>query len=576
MAGAGQSGGAGAPAVSNAHQAGQARAAGNPCDARTGRGSLGARFRPWRARECRLPLQALSAALAVAGLLAGCSRGGTAVERGDREQALYRGIGYEVQTLDPQRATGIAEQTIAAALFEGLVREDAKDLHPVPGVADRWDISADGLRYRFHLRSAARWSDGSRVTAEDFVESWKRIRSPLLGAQNAGLLDLLASATATSADALTVTLKHPAPYFLPLLCHMAWLPVPVRAIAARGAVDSPDTRWAQPGLLIGNGPFVLRSWVPDQEIVVEKSPTYWDAANVRLHAVHFYPIDSLDAEERAFRAGQLHVTDAIPPARIAVYRRDDPKVLRIDPYLATYFYRINVRRPYLSDPRIRRALALAIDRQAIVARILQGGERAASWFTPPGLGGYRPDPIQRTDFDAARRLLAAAGHPHGQGLPAFRLSFNTSELHRSIAEAVQETWRRELGINVVLRNQENTTFLASEAAGDYDIARASWIADYPDPTSFLDIWRSGSGNNRTGWADAAYDKLLDQAEAAAGDAERLRLLRQAEDRLLLSAPLITIYFYTHVFLIQPSVQGWYPTLLDHHPLQDVWLTNPSG
>ncbi len=529
------------------------------------------------------------AALALALLvgLSGCGRRDTAVARGDRDQVLYRGVGYEAADLDPQRATGIAEQAITATLFEGLVREDAHDLHPVPGVARQWEVSPDGLHYRFHLRTDARWSDGLAVTAADFVAAWRRMLSPALRAENAGLLYPLKGAQAFHLGAtsdpgtlgaravdpqtLDVDLERPTPYFLNLLTHMAWLPVPVRVIASRGPVAARETDWAEAGVLVGNGPFVLTVWSPDREIVVEKSPTYWDAARVRLHAIHFYPIDSLDAEERAFRAGQLHITDAVPPTRIAAYRAKQSPDLRIDPYLATYFYRINVRRPFLDDARIRRALALAVDRRAIVERILQGGQTAAEGFVPPGLPGYTPDPRLHTDYDAARRLLAEAGHPGGRGLPRFVLTFNTSESHRAIAEVVQETWRRELGVAVELRNAEFKTMLAAAVSGDYDLMRASWIADYPDPASFLTVWSSADGNNRTGWSDPAYDALLAQAETAGDSPERLALLHRAENLLLDSAPIIPIFYYTHDFLIQPSVHGWFSTVLDHHPTQEVYL-----
>ncbi|MGH7995685.1 MAG: peptide ABC transporter substrate-binding protein [Opitutaceae bacterium] len=521
----------------------------------------------------------------------GCARRQTPVDRGDRDQVLYRGLGSDVTDLDPQIGTGTDEQAVAAALFEGLVREDPHDLHPIPGVADHWTVSPDGLRYVFHLRADARWSDGSPVTAADFVQSWRRMLSPALGAQNAGLLFILKGAEAFHREAhgnfaavgahaldartVQVDLAHRAPYFLSLLCNMAWMPVPVRTVEAHGALDSRENPWAEPGTLVGDGPFILRSWSVGQVIVVQKSKTYWDAARVRLNGIRFYPIADVDASERAFRAGQLHLTDAVPPSRIAAYRAQDPRVLRLDSYLATYFYRINVRRPALTDPRVRRALALAVDRRGIVERILEGSQTAAPAFTPPGMGGYTPDPILRTDFAEARRLLSEAGHPGGRGLPPFTITFNSSELHRAIAEAIQDTWRRALGVRVTLRNEENTTMLADESIGDYDIVRASWVADYPDPTAFLDIWRSDSDNNRTGWANPRYDALLAQAANAPAPAERNALLRKAEDILLTDAPLIPIYYYTHVFLIQPSVHGWYPTLLDHHPYQAVWLGPPG-
>lgn len=528
------------------------------------------RLLPW----CLLPL------------LAACTRE-TRVQEGDRQGILNEGVGYELVDLDPQLTTGTAAQTIASALFEGLVREDGRNLHPVPGVAQSWDASPDGLHYTFHLRPDAKWSDGAPVTAGDFVQSWRRILTPTLGAENANLLFVLRgaedfnrgrardfSAVGVRADdprTLSVTLAHPAPYFLSLLCTMAWLPVPVRVIAAHGPLYTPGSPWTRAGVLVGNGPFTLASWRPDEAVVVTKSATYWDRAHERLNGIRFYPIDSTDAEERAFRAGQLHLTDALPAGHLDAYRDASPPVLRIDPYLATYFYRLNVRRPFLSDARIRRALALAVDREAIVARILRGGQRPAAAFTPPGLSGYTPDPLLATDYAGARALLAAAGHPGGAGLPVFELSLNNSENHQLIAEAVAETWRRELGVRVRILSQENKTLLAARSTGSYDILRSDWVADYPDPTSFLNVWRSDSGNNLTGWADPRYDALLRAADDSSDPATRVRLWRQAEDELLTAAPIIPIYYYTHVFLIRPSVRGWYPNLLDHHPFQEVWL-----
>lgn len=526
--------------------------------------------------------------LAAAALLAGgCLKRETAVERGNRDQVLHRGIGYEVPELDPQLATGVAEGNVIHALFEGLVAPDPRDLHPVPGVAERWEISPDGRTYTFHLRTNAKWSDGSALTAADFVASYRRILTAELAADYANLLYILQGAeayhkgtqtdfaqvgvTAVDARTLRLTLEHPSLTFLSLLTNPPWFPVPVAAIARHGSPTRRGNGWTRPENLVSNGPFTLKKWQQNQVIVAEKSPHYWDAATVRLNAIHFYPIDSLDAEERAFRAGQLHVTDAIPVGKIDAYRRDQPKFLRIDPYLGSYFLRFNTARPPLTDVRVRRALALAVDREAIVTRILRGGETAAATLTPPGINGYQPTPRLRTDVAAARELLRAAGHEGGKGLPPVELLYNSNESHRLIAEALQEMWRRELGVEVRLVNQELKVTFAARRAGDYQILRSNWIADYPDPLTFLDIFRSDSGNNYTRWANPAYDAALFAAARATDPAERNRLFQQAEDLLLEAAPIVPIYHYTHVFLKQPSVQGWYPTLLDQHPYKHVWL-----
>ena len=524
---------------------------------------------------------------ALAAVFSGCTRRETAVQRGDRDQVLYRGLGYEISGLDPHLATGLSEYSVISALFEGLVAEDPVDLHPVPGVAESWEVSPDGLVYTFHLRAGAKWSNGEPVTAQDFVDSWRRALSPALAAPNASMLYVVrgaedfnqgrladfsrVGATAPDARTLRVTLTQPTPQFPAMLNQTVWFPVNLRSLAASGPPDARGNPWAQPGRLVGNGPFVLKSWRPGQEIVVEKSPAYWDAARVRLQAIRFFPFDSVDAAERAFRAGQLHLTETLPIGKIDAYRRESPQLLRTDPVLDTYFFRLNARRAPLNDERVRRALSLAIDRQLIVGKILRGGQQPATAFTPPGLPGYTPPAAVTTDFAEARRLLAAAGFPGGQGLPPIDLLYNTSENHRAVCEAVQEMWRRELGLEVRLVNEELKAVLADRQAGHYQILLYDWQADYLDAASFLDVWRGDSGNNNTGWSSADYDRLLAAAARTADPAARAALFQQAERLLLADAPIIPLYFNTHVFLLQPAVKNWHPTLLDHHPYKYVYL-----
>lgn len=509
------------------------------------------------------------------------------MQSGNREQVLHRGIGSEVGDLDPQLAANIAEGDIASALFEGLVAEDPVDLHPVPGVAESWETSPDQLSYVFHLRATARWSDGSPVTAQDFAASWQRILTPSLGASNVDLLFILQGAegfhkgltqdfrqvgvTALDPHTLRVRLEHPAPYFLSLLTNPAWFPVPLDAIKARGSTTERGNPWARAATMVSNGPFRLKAWEPNRRIIVEKSATYWDAVHVRLQEIQFYPIESMDAEERAFRSGQLHITYVMPFAKVDAYRREASQFLRTDDYLNTYFFRLNLRRPPFGDDRVRRALSQAVDRKAIVEKLLHGGQRPATSITPTGMGGYVPPAGPATDFNAARALLVAAGFPGGKGLPEIELLYNTSDNHRTIAEAVQEMWRRELGIEVRLVNQEFKGVLNERRTGNYQILLSDWVGDYLDPLTFLDLWRTDSANNHTGWSNPAYDNLLFAAARTADPAERFRQLRDAEALMLSASPIIPLYYNTHVFLIQPSVKGWHPTLLDHHPYKHVWL-----
>lgn len=519
--------------------------------------------------------------------ITGCAKRESRVQIGNRDQILHRSLGYEVTELDPHLTTGTAEAHVLGALFEGLVTEDPVDLHPVPGVAESWEISPDGRTYTFHLRADAKWSDGAPVTASDFLASYRRILTPTLAADYANLLYVLQGAEAYNKGAqkdfaqvgvaaldprtLRLTLDHATPYFLSLLTQMSWLPVPVATIAKYGEVYRRGNTWTRAGRIVTNGAFTLTAWKPGEVIIATKSTNYWDAKTVRLNAVHFYPTDSVDVEERAFRAGQLHVTDFVPVGKVVAYRRDNPQLIRLDPYLGTYFYRINVNRPPFGDVRIRRAFALAVDRKAIVEKVLHGGQEPAYFLTPPNTNGYTPTAKIPTDFAAARELLKAAGYEGGRGLPPIELLYNTSENHRIIAEAIQEMWRRELGVTVSLVNQENKVAQAARKAGQFQILRGDWIGDFIDPATFLDVFRSGSGNNYTGWASNDYDSTLFAAARNAEPAARNALFQKAEALLLDAAPIIPIYHYTHIYLLHPSVKGYHPTLLDHHPLKYVWL-----
>jgi oligopeptide transport system substrate-binding protein len=520
-------------------------------------------------------------------LLAGCGRHESVVQRGNREQILHRGISPDISELDPQLSTVANDYAALHALFEGLVTEDPVDLHPVPGVAERWEIAPDGQRYTFFLRRTAKWSNGEPITANDFVASFKRILTPSLGARYAYLLFIIEQAepfykgkladssqigvTAIDDHTLQLRLEHPSPTFLSLLTLAPFMPVHLPTIARYGPIADRGNPWTKPGNLVSNGPFLLKEWILNKQMTLAKSPTYWDAATVRLEEIRLHPGESRDAEERAFRSGQLHLTESLPPSKIDTWRNDASHRLRIDGYLGTEFYRINVNRPFLNDRRVRRALALGVDREAIVNTILRGGQRPAHEFTPPDTAGYTPNAQIPTDFNAARALLAEAGYPGGKGAPQIDLRFNTSESHRAVAEAIQEMWRRELGLDVRLANQENNSLLAARMSGDFEVLRSVWIGDNVDPLTFLGIWTSDSGNNYTGWKNPLYDQLLFEAARTTDTAARNELFQKAEAILLDDAPLIPIYHYNHVFLIQPSVKGWYPNLLDHHPYKFVYL-----
>jgi len=520
------------------------------------------------------------------GTLASCKKRETDVARGIREQVLHRGLAADPSGLDPHLITGLPEINVVTALFEGLVGEDPMDGHPVPAVAETWETSADGLTWTFHLRANAKWSNGEPVTAQDFANSLQRALSPTLGADNAGMLFVLANAEAwhrgeltdfssvgvkaTDPRTLQLTLAHPAPYLLTLLSHPIWYPVYLPALEKAGGATQRDSKWTAPENIVSNGPFVLKTWRRGELIAVDKSPTYWDAATVRLNSIQFHPAEDRESEERAFRAGQLHITEAMPVSKVESYRRDQPGVLRISPFLDTYFYRLNTTRPGLDHKLVRQALSLALDRQAIVEKITRGGQQAAHSLVPPTMPGYVPPDSVKEDFTQAQALLAQAGFPGGQGLPPIEITINSSGNHRIIAEAVQQMWRK-LGVQVELNNMEQATLFAKRRALDYSVMRAEWVADFTDPKSFLDVFRGGSGNNATGWANLQYDTLLLAADRAADPAARAGLMQQAEALLLDELPIIPVYYFTTVRLVHPAVRGWNPLPLDRHPYKHVWL-----
>ncbi len=537
-------------------------------------------------------LYSLSIILFFSVFITGCKNRTTNVEAGIRDQILHLGNGTEPQDLDPHTVTGVPEHHILMALFEGLVTPDPVDLHPVPGVAKNWDISEDGLLYTFHLNKNAKWSNGDPVTAEDFRLSYKRMLTPSLASEYAYMLHYVVGAKEYNLGELTdfnqvgfraidphtfqVTLKQPTPFFLNLLVHPSWWPVHIPTVEKFGGLERKGTQWTRPENLVGNGPFTLKEWKFSQKIIVEKSPTYWDRDQVKLHQIHFYPIESQETEERMFRSGQLHKTNEIPLSKIDVYRRDHPELLHIDPYLGIYFYRINTTIPPLDKPKVRRALALAIDRDSLVTNVLKGGQQSALSFTPPNTAGYIPKAQLKGGSDEARKLLAEAGYPNGEGFPTVELLYNTSESHKIIAEVIQEMWSTNLNIQAELVNQEWKVYLDSQDTLSFQICRAGWIADYVDPHVFLEIFVTDGGNNDTGWSNQEYDSLLEEALAQSDQAKRYEVYQRMEKILMDELPIIPIYVYTRPYLLHPSVKGHYPTKLDNHPYKYIYLEADSS
>lgn len=506
---------------------------------------------------------------------------------GLRTDTLLVGNLAEPQELDPQLISAYTDQNIAVALFEGLCALDERTSQPVPAAAGRWDVSPDGLVYTFHLRPSARWSNGDLLTAHDFVASWRRALAPSLAAEYAYLLYPLKNAAALNSGKLAdpaslgaealddrtlrLTLERPTPYLPSLTAQPVWFPVNPRVLAKFGDVNQRLPTWTRPGNLIGNGPFALAEWTPNARLVVAKNPAYWDAGAVRLERIVFLPTESPEVDERNYRAGQVHVTYSLPTAKIAAYRTSDAAALRLDPFLQAIFLRFNTTRPPFGDASVRRALSLAIDREALATHVLRGAGTPAATFTPPDCAGYTAQARVPTDYAAARQLLAAAGFPDGKGLPTLDLQVRNDEYQPRIAEVLQAAWKKELGINLTITPLEQKTWVQNQQSLNYTLSGAGWIGDFVDPVTFLDLFVSGGGNNWTGWSDPAYDRLIAQAARTADPAARHEFFQQAEARLLEQAPVAPVYFGTRAYLIHPAVHGWEPTLLGLHQYKKVYL-----
>jgi oligopeptide transport system substrate-binding protein len=521
-------------------------------------------------------------------LLGACSGGERRVDTGNATGVLHFGNGTEPQALDPHITTGIPEYHIQEALFEALVAKDPATLGPVPGVAESWELSEDGLTYRFHLRADARWSDGTPLTAEDFRWSWWRALQPALGNEYAYMMYALKNAEAYLTGKITdfsqvgvrvidpltleVELSAPTPYFLQLLDHHSYFPVPRHVIEKFGSATDRFTPWTRPESMVSNGPFRLVGWKMNKFVRVEKNPQYWDAAKVRLNAVMFYPTENITTEERMYRSGQLHYTNDTPVDKIPEYRKNRPDEIRLDLYLGTYFYTFNVTRPAINDVRVRRALAMTIDRKTLVDSVLKGVNVPAYTVTPPGTLGYQPPKLFEFDPEGARKLLAEAGYPDGKGMPPLEVIYNTHEGHRKIAVALQQMWKKHLNIDVTMVNQEWKVFLDTREHMDYSISRHGWQGDYVDPNTFLDLFITGGGNNHTGWSDAEYDELiLRKVPAQKTQEERFASFHKAETILMNDMPIIPLYTYVTKHLVNPGVKGMPRNILDYYSFKHIYL-----
>lgn len=527
--------------------------------------------------------------LATALLVASCARRESAVDAGIRTQTLHIGVGADPNDLDPQIISTNQAAAISMALNEGLTNYDPRDLHPVPGVAESWDVSADGLSYTFHLRANAKWSNGDPVTAEDFVFSAHRILSPAFAGEFAYMFFTVKGAEdfclgrvedfgtvairALDAHTLRYELRQPAPFFLTLVAHWSWYPVQRATILKFGRIDESGTAWTKPGNFVGTGPFALVSWRPGEGAVARKNPHYWNAARVRLTEIYFHFIASADTEDRAFRSGQLHITNTVPVAKIPAYRAQPASPLRIVDIFSTDVIFVNLEHPPLDRPAVRQAMSLAIDRAALATQVLQDGSRPAQSLLPPDGHGYTYAGEARLRYDPAeaRRLLAEAGYPGGKNFPRVEFSVNSLDRSRLVGEALQQMWRKELGINIALVSAEPRVHLDNQHHHRFDLALASWLGDYLDPLSFLDVYLASSGHNDPSYRSPEYERLVAAGASTAEPRTRSALFQRAEAIYVRDLPSLALVHRPNVHLVHPAVRGYDSNLMDMHPYTAIWL-----
>ena len=369
---------------------------------------------------------------------------------------------------------------------------------------------------------------------------------------------------------LHISLRGPIPYLPEITKHSTWYPVPRHVVLKYGAVDEPFTAWTEPGNIESNGPFQLKSWRVNHHIEVERNPCYWDAQSVGLNGIRYLPITNFYTEARMLLDGQMHMTYTLPPEMIVYAREHCPEMLRQEAYVGVRFLRVNTRKPPLDNPKVRHALAAALDRKSIIDNILRGGQKPAHGITPP-FGNYKTPARVKFDPELARRLLAESGYSSTSGFPDINLLTTDRDSARRMAEAVQAMWRQHLGINIRIIQREWSTYLQRQYDADFDICASGWIGDYLDPTTFLEMWIKDGGNNNTGWGSDEYTALLRKAEHTIDPAQRLATLAEAETILLEELPVIPNYWYTTNYLIRPEVKGWRPLLLNNHPFKSVEL-----
>jgi len=509
-------------------------------------------------------------------------------EAADGLKVLLRGNGPDPDSLDPHRARSTESMQVLRDLFEGLTRLD-RAAAPIPGAAEGWTVSNDGLVYTFKLRPQLKWSNGDPLVAGDFVAGLRRLVDPGTASQYAEVIDVIVNASDVVAgkkpvDSLgveapddatvVIRLSNPAPYLPGLMAHPSCSPLHRQSLQALG------DRFARPGAQVSNGAFVLEEWLPNSFIRARRNRNYWNDANNRIDAVKYLQIADENAELRAYRAGEMHVTCVVPRGQFDWIRENLGGELRIAPQLSTYYYGFNLDRPRFQDVRLRRALSMVIDRERLANSVLRVGELPAHGWVPPGVHDYESQsfdyatqPMERRIAEA-RALLAAAGYGRGKPLD-FELRYNNGEVHTKVAVTVASMWKESLGVEPRLAGVEFKSMMQDIDRRDVDLYRLSWVGDYNDAYTFLQYLKGGFGINLPHYASRDYDRLLDEAAQQVDVRRRRELLEQAERLALADHPLVPLYYYVNKHLVKPEVRGWYDNIMNVYYSQDLDLIPTS-
>lgn len=494
------------------------------------------------------------------------------------EVVYNRGNSADPESLDPHKTSTVYEANILRDLFTGLVAHDAEG-NAIPGAAESWTTSPDGTVYTFKLRPDAVWSNGDPVTAHDFVFSFRRLQLPETAAEYAYMLYPVKNAEAVNKGeagpetmgvraiddhTLEITLNAPTPYFIELLTHQASYAVHQASVEALGA------EFVKPGNLVSNGAYTLAEFVPNDHIKLVKNPKFYDAANVQIDVVNYLPTEDRSTAVKRFEAGEIDTNDDFPTEQLTELKARFGDQIRVGPYLGTYYYSFKVDKEPWSNPRLRHAISMAIDREFLAEKVWQNTMLPAYSFVPPGIPGYEPATLAYAEQsqidreDEARDILTELGYGPDNPL-RLEIRYNTSENHKNTAVAIQDMLRG-LGVEVTLVNTDTKTHYGHlEQKGDYDVARAGWIADYKDPENFLSLVKTGTGNNYANYSNPDYDALLAKAAAEADPAKRSAILSEAEAVFVEDLPYLPLLFYSYHNLVSPRIQGWEDNVLDVHP-----------